>query len=311
MIAPSAPDFAWTPPADSGIRARFVEANSLTFELAEAGPADADRLALCLHGFPELNISWRHQMPVLAARGYRVWAPDLRGYGATTRPEGVEAYRLSTLVQDIGALIDAATAEAGKPLEVTLIAHDWGAVIAWHFAIKRIRPLARLVIMNVPHPICFAREIAHWHQKKKSWYIFMFQLPRLPEWFLTRNDARAVRGAFLNSAAHKERFPPEVMEVYTAAAQRPGAATAMVNYYRGVRQFPDMGDIGDGKVDIPTLMLWGEEDIALDIRCTHGTGAYVPQLELHTLPGISHWVQQDAPAEVNRLLTDWLDRNGG
>ena len=311
MTAPSAPDFAWIPPVDSGIRARFIEANGLTFEVAEAGPADADRLALCLHGFPELNISWRHQMPVLAARGYRVWAPDLRGYGATTRPESVEAYRVNTLVQDIGALIDTANAEAGKPLEVTLIAHDWGAVIAWHFAIKRIRPLARLVIMNVPHPICFAREIAHWHQKKKSWYIFMFQLPRLPEWFLTRNHARAVRGAFLNSAAHKEGFPPEVMDVYAAAAQRPSAATAMVNYYRGVRQFPDMGDIGDGTVDIPTLMLWGEEDIALDIRCTHGTDAYVPQLELHTLPGISHWVQQDAPAEVNRLLADWLDRNGG
>ena len=145
MTAPSTPDFAWTPPVDSGIRARFVEANGLSFEVAEAGPADADRLALCLHGFPELNVSWRHQMPLLAARGYRVWAPNLRGYGATTRPEGVEAYRVNTLIEDIGALIDAANAEASKPLEVTLIAHDWGAVIAWHFAIKRIRPLARQI----------------------------------------------------------------------------------------------------------------------------------------------------------------------
>lgn len=307
----SSPDFAWTPPADNGIRARFVEANGLSFEVAEAGPADADRLALCLHGFPELNVSWRHQMPLLAARGYRVWAPNLRGYGATTRPEGVEAYRVNTLIEDIGALIDAANAEAGKPLEITLIAHDWGAVIAWHFAIKRIRPLARLVIMNVPHPICFGREIAHWHQKKKSWYIYMFQIPRLPEWFLTRGDAKGVRGAFLNSATHKARFPREIMDIYAAAALRPGAATAMVNYYRGIRQFPDMGNIGDGKVHIPTLMLWGEEDVALDIRSTHGTDRYVPQLELHTLPGISHWVQQDAPDVVNQRLSDWLDRTGG
>lgn len=307
----TAPAFTWTPPADSGMTARFVAANSLSFEVIEAGAADADHLALCLHGFPELNISWRHQIPLLAARGYRVWAPNLRGYGATTRPEGVEPYRLNTLVEDIGALIDAATTEAGKPLEIMLIAHDWGAVIAWHFAIKTIRPLTRLVIMNLPHPLCFAREYKHWHQKKKSWYIAMFQLPALPEWFLTRSDAKGVRAAFLSSAAHKDRFPPDVMQVYADAAQRPGAATAMVNYYRGLRQFPDMQTIGNGIVNIPTLMLWGEEDIALDIRCTIGTEKYVPQLELHRLPGISHWVQQDAPEEVNALLSDWLDRQGG
>ena len=304
-------DVAWNPDPATGIRPRFVQTDRLRFEVAEAGDPQSDRLALCLHGFPELNISWRNQIPLLAQRGYRVWAPNLRGYGATDRPEGVEAYRLNTLLADIGALIDAAEAEAGKPLSVTLIAHDWGAVIAWQFAIKKIRPLTRLVIMNVPHPICFGREIQHWHQKKKSWYIFMFQLPRFPEWVLTRNKASFVRKAFTGSAAHRENFTPELLDTYTKAAQRPGAANAMVNYYRGLKQFPDMREVGDGMVHVPTLMIWGTEDVALDIRTTDGSDQYVPDLELHKLEGISHWVQQDAPVEVNAILSDWLNRRGG
>lgn len=287
---------------------RRIRAGDLSFELAECGDPASDRLALCLHGFPELNLSWRHQMPLLAEHGWRVWAPDLRGYGGSDRPEGVEQYRVRALAGDVAALIDAATAEAGKPLEVMLIAHDWGALIAWYVAITRLRPLSRLVIMNVPHPLCFARELKTWRQRRKSWYIYFFQLARLPEWSLGRNGAAAIKRAFTGSAANLDQFPDDVMDIYARAAQRPGALTAMVNYYRALRQFPDSGDIGDGRVDIPTLMVWGENDIAIDIHCTDGTDAYVPQLELHRLPGISHWVQQDAPDAVNAILSGWLAR---
>jgi epoxide hydrolase 4 len=152
-------DFTWTPDPASGITQRFVEANGIRFELAECG--SGDRLALCLHGFPEINYSWRYQMPLLAAKGWRVWAPNLRGYGASDKPHGVNAYRLNTLAQDVAALID----ESGAK-EVMLIAHDWGAIIAWHFAILKLRPLTRLVIMNVPHPLCGQREIAGTSSKK-------------------------------------------------------------------------------------------------------------------------------------------------
>ena len=222
---------------------QWIEANGQTFEVAQAG--DGEKLALCLHGFPELHYSWRHQIPLLVDMGYKVWAPNLRGYGGSSKPDGVDSYRLNTLVQDVAALIDASGAE-----EVTLIAHDWGAIIAWHFAILKIRPLTRLVIMNVPHPKCAQRELKHWYQLKKSWYIFFFQLPWLPE-----KDGR---------------------------------------------------NIGDGMVDIPTLMIWGEEDTAIDIRCTDGTAEWVPDLELHRLPGVSHWVQQEAPEKVNAILREWL-----
>lgn len=292
--------FSWKPAPASGITPQWVEANGQTFEVATAG--DGKKLALCLHGFPELHYSWRHQIPLLVDLGYRVWAPNLRGYGGSSKPEGIDSYRLNTLVEDVAALIDASGAE-----EVTLIAHDWGAIIAWHFAINKVRPLTRLVIMNVPHPQCARRELKHWHQLKKSWYIFFFQLPRLPEWLLGRNGAERVKRAFSRMAVDKSRFPDEDLQVYADAASRPGALRSMINYYRALLRTPDARQIGDGRVDIPTLMIWGEEDSAIDIRCTEGTKEWVPDLELHRLPGVSHWVQQEAPEKVNAILREWLN----
>lgn len=296
-------DWSWTPPADSGIRVRMLRANGIDFELAELDAADGgtDRLALCLHGFPELNFSWRFQMPLLSARGWRVWAPNMRGYGASSRPLGIEAYRLDTLAADVAALIDASGAR-----EVMLIAHDWGAVVAWHFAIKRLRPLVRLVIMNVPHPMVARRERRNLRQLSMSWYIFFFQLPWLPEFGLKQGGAQRIGAAFTGMAVDKARFPAAVADVYRAAALRPGALTAMINYYRALLRTPDFANIGDGRIETPTLMIWGEEDKALGIWCTEGVEKWVPNLTLHRLPGVSHWVQQEAPEAVNALLGDWL-----
>jgi len=279
---------------------QWVEANGQKLEVATAG--EGRNLALCLHGFPELHYSWRHQIPLLVDMGYRVWAPNLRGYGGSSKPEEVDSYRLNTLVQDVAALIDTSGAE-----EVTLIAHDWGAIIAWHFAILKIRPLTRLVIMNVPHPKCAQREMRHWYQLKKSWYIFFFQLPGLPEWLLGRNGAERIKRAFSRMAVDKSRFPEEDLQVYANAASRPGALRSMINYYRALLRTPDVRQIGDGMVRVPTLMIWGEEDSAIDIRCTDGTEEWVPDLKLHRLPAVSHWVQQEAPERVNAILREWLD----
>lgn len=290
---------SWAPDPGSGITIEWVEANGLTFEVATAG--QGDRLALCLHGFPELHYSWRHQMPVLAGMGYRVWAPNMRGYGGTSRPAEKEAYRLSNLADDVAGLIDASRAR-----EVTLIAHDWGALVAWHFAIKEIRPLAKLVIMNVPHPKCAERELKTWKQLKKSWYIFFFQVPGLPELMLGRNEAAAIGRVFRNSAVNKDLFRREEVEPYRAAAARPGALTAMFNYYRCLLQTPDAREIGDGKVTVPTLVLWGEQDVAIDIACLDGMETYVTDLTVRRFPEASHWVQQDVPEKVNQALAEWL-----
>lgn len=294
-------EWSWNPDPASGIRNRWVDANGLRFEVAEAG--EGDRLALCLHGFPELNFSWRHQMPLLASLGYRVWAPNQRGYGKSSRPEGVDAYSADAIVADAAALIDASGAK-----EVTLIAHDWGGAIAWQFAIKRARPLARLVVMNCPHPACFARELRTWRQLRKSWYMFLFQLPKLPEYMLTRDGARAVRHAFLDSAANKASFPPEDLDVYARAALEPGAMTAMVNWYRAAAHNQTLSSTTRDHpvIDTPTLLVWGEDDMALDIATIDGTDRYVRDLTVRRLPGISHWVQNDSVDDVNSILRDWL-----
>lgn len=290
---------SWQPDKATGISIEWVEANGLTFEIATMG--QGDHLALCLHGFPELHFSWRHQMPVLADMGYRVWAPNLRGYGGSSRPDGTSAYRLRTLAQDVAALIDASGAK-----QVTLIAHDWGAIIAWYFAIMEIRPLARLVIMNVPHPRCGRRELKNWRQLRKSWYIFFFQLPKLPEMLLGRGHSAPIARLFSTTTVNPHLFDDAVRETYRAAAARPGALTAMFNYYRALIRRPDAGDVAAGKVKVPTLVVWGEQDVAIDIHCLDGTDHYVDDLTVRRLPDASHWVQQDAPDQVNTILGEWL-----
>lgn len=298
VMAPSGPA-SWQPDQTSGISIDFVEAGELTFEVAQAG--EGDHLALMLHGFPELHYSWRKQMPMLAEMGYRVWAPNLRGYGGTSRPEGVRNYAMDKLTGDVEALIAASGAS-----KVTLFAHDWGAIIAWAFAITRKTALERLVIMNVPHPRCAQRELRSWYQLKKSWYIFFFQLPWLPETFLGRKSGDVIGELIAGTSCNPQLFGRDVRAVYSDAARREGARTAMVNYYRALLRERDTLDMGDFRVEVPTLMLWGEEDVALHINTTKGTEDWVSNFTLKRFPGVSHWVQQDAPDEVNAELQKWL-----
>jgi len=280
---------------------RTIRANNIDFAYDEAGTGDA--VALCLHGFPESRFSWRHQLPALAQAGWHAVAPDLRGYGETTRPAARAAYTLCHLVDDAAALFDAFGARRRL-----LVAHDWGAVIAWQFAIERARPLDRLIIMNVPHPAIMRtvlrRSLA---QLRRSWYVFFFQLPILPEAMLGASGARAIGAAFLGMAVDKSRFPNEVLDHYRANASRPGALTAMINYYRA--NFSSLGrNRATPRIEVPTLMIWGEQDTALGLELTEGYGPYVSDFTLNRLPGVSHWVQQEAPEQVNQIMLDWLRR---
>ena len=291
---------------DSSIREETVRANGLSFRVLAAG--GGDRLALCLHGFPELGFSWRHQLPLLAQEGWLAWAPDLRGYGGTDRPQGMHEYAIEKLMDDVAALIDTA-----KCRETMLLAHDWGGVIAWYFALRRVRPLDKLVVMNLPHPGVFERVLrGGWRQRLRSWYVLLFQLPWLPEKIFAARDAYAVTQAFRGMAVNKERFSDDVLDVYRRAALQPGALTAMINYYRalvrggGARR---MRSLGFPKLDVPTLMIWGEQDRALGVELTVGTEAFVSDLTLERLPHASHWVQQDAPDDVNARLQRWLRRS--
>ncbi len=286
---------------DERIKTETIEANHLSFEVLTCG--EGDKLVLCLHGFPEHAISWRHQLPMLADLGYKVWAPNLRGYGKSSRPPFVEDYSIENLMDDVSALIDQANCK-----ETVLLAHDWGAVIAWYYAMRKLRPLDKLIICNVPHPVPMQKSLRGFRQLAKSWYVFFFQIPGLPEWALGRNNAQPVRDVFLNSSMDPGQFPEEVLEVYQKSAAQPGALRAMVNYYRallrgGARRQQEQGF---PMIEVPTLMLWGEEDLALTKASTYGTEEVVRHLTLRYLPRVSHWVQQDAPDVVNSMISAFL-----
>ncbi|THD62917.1 alpha/beta hydrolase [Phenylobacterium sp.] len=283
------------------VATRRIAANGFDFAVDEAG--EGDRLALCLHGFPESRFSWRYQLPLLAEMGYRVWAPDLRGYGETEpKPREVSAYLIDRLMEDVAALIDASGAKS-----ITLIGHDWGAGVAWAFAANRVRPLERLVIMNVPHPAIMATQLRrNWAQLTKSWYMFFFQLPGLPEWGATANDGRAIRRAFHGMAIDKSNFTPDVLDRYAADAQRPGAMRGMINWYRAAFRLGGKLRGPWPVIETPTLMIWGEADAALGVELLDGTDAYVRDLTIRRLPNVSHWVQQEAPQTVNPILAEWL-----
>lgn len=284
-----------------GIITRTVAANGFRFAVDEAG--QGDRLALCLHGFPESRFSWRFQLPLLAQMGYRAWAPDLRGYGETEpRPQDVASYRIERLMEDVAALIDASGAK-----EVTLIGHDWGAALAWTFAARKVRPLTRLVIMNVPHPAVFAEALKRSPaQRRRSWYMAFFQLPWLPEAMIRARGARAIRRAFHDMAVDKSRFPAAVLDRYAANALKPGALRAMINWYRAAARHPGVMAGSWPRIETPTLVIWGEADAALGLENLDGTEAYVEDLTIRRLPAVSHWVQQEAPEAVNAILKDWL-----
>lgn len=285
-----------------GLRHRTVKANGLTFHVTECG--EGDRLALCLHGFPENWISWRYQIPLLAELGWRVWAPDMRGYGGSDKPQSVDDYAIETLLEDVAGLIDASEAS-----EVLLIGHDWGGIIAWYFALRQIRPLSGLVIMNAPHPGASEKAFRRPIQLLRSLYALFFQIPGLPEKWLGARNAKRVGAAFSRMARHREHFPEAILELYQHSALRPGALTGMLNYYRaflGRGGLDRQRELGYPEIDVRTLFLWGERDTALGRKTSEGAEAFVSNLVLRYIPDASHWVQQDTPETVNEMLGAWL-----
>lgn len=282
---------------------RCAAANGLSFEILECGVGD--RLVLCLHGFPSHAMCWQAQLPMLARAGYRAWAPNQRGYGGSSRPTGAENYTIDRLLEDIAAIIDASGATS-----TVLIAHDWGGLLAWFFAARRIRPLEKLIILNAPHPACAAVAFRKWRQMRKGWYILAFQLPWLPDWLLRVNRAWLVERLMVAVAGSRPVFTPAMLAFYRRAAAQPGAVTAMLNWYRGMMRggLPVELKTSFPVVDTPTLVIWGDGDVVLDPSCLEGLETYVPDLTIERMPGVSHWVQEEAPEAVNTLIEGFLSR---
>ncbi|MDH5670258.1 MAG: alpha/beta hydrolase [Nitrospira sp.] len=279
-----------------------VSANGLSFRVAVAG--SGDRLLLCLHGFPESALSWRHQLAPLAHAGYRVWAPDLRGYAGTSKPDGIEAYHLDQLLDDVTALINHAQAR-----QVILVGHDWGGVIAWYYAMRHAARIDGLIILNAPHPACFEREIRRWRQLRRSWYMLAGQIPRLPEWILTAKQARLIGVIFDIMRAHPDSIPDHIVRCYRQQAAEPGALTAMINYYRaailggGARR---QRRLGYPTVRLPTLVIWGLHDQALTRHNLDGLDGFVMDLTIIPFPHAGHFVHEDDPQRVTDDMLCWL-----
>ncbi len=259
---------------------------------------------ILLHGFPELAYSWRHQIPALAGAGYRAIAPDLRGYGASDRPSRVEEYGIQALAGDVVALMDALGLDRAH-----VVGHDWGGSLAWVTGTLHPDRVASLVILNSPHPVASAEaRNEDPEQRAKSWYMLLFQFPGVAEAWLSSNDFHNLRDMVFRNAA-PGTFTAADEAVFVDAFTKEGALTAALNYYRAnmpaaawLRPPPPLPP-----VTVPTMVVWGEADTYLGLGLLERSITKVSgPVRVERLPGVSHWVQQEAPDRVNALLVDWL-----
>jgi pimeloyl-ACP methyl ester carboxylesterase len=295
----------------------YADVNGIRLHYAEAG--GGDKLVILLHGFPEFWYSWRHQLPVLGER-YHVIAPDMRGYNLSDKPPRVEDYRVDVLVEDVIGLIKNFGVD-----RAAIVAHDWGAGVAWKVAEKHPTRVSRLAILQVPPAAAWRANITV-AQLLRSWYMFLFQLPRFPEWLIRRKNFATLDKMFKESVARKNTFTNADIELYKEALARPGALTASLNYYRANvrtmmtgsrkkrRAEQAIGSETQGqpaktsaRIRVPTLFIYGEQDVALIPATVRGIGRFIdaPYVELR-IADSGHWVQNEAAAEVNAALLAFL-----
>jgi pimeloyl-ACP methyl ester carboxylesterase len=277
---------------DGGIRLHYVEVGE--------GP-----LVVLLHGFPEFWYSWRHQLQPLAAAGFHVVAPDMRGYNLSDKPAGWRAYDMELLAGDVAGLIRHFGVQRAD-----VVGHDWGAAVAYGVAALHPESVRRLAILNVPHPARMLAAFKTLRQLRKSWYMFFFQLPLVPEWRLRRDGFSVLKRA-LRADRSKLGLPPvfddQELEHYAQAWSHHGALTAMLNYYRAaLRQSPRAAGARMRPIEAPTLVIWGDNDTALGSELAEPEARWVKDVRVVHLPEATHWVQHDEPERVNELLTEFL-----
>jgi pimeloyl-ACP methyl ester carboxylesterase len=282
----------------AGATERLVPTNGVRLHVVEAGPSNGPPVVL-LHGFPELWYGWRRQIGPLAEAGLRLILPDQRGYNTSDKPAGVGAYRIGTLAADVVGLLDAARIE-----RAAIVGHDWGAAVAWWLGLAHPERVSRLAVLNVPHPAVMRRHLfASPRQALRSWYIFFFQLPRLPERFLARDDfaalARAVRGGRRGTCTDED------LACYREAWGQPGALAGMVSWYRAAlrgsgQRLPRL------RVAVETLVLWGARDRFLGREMAEPSVSLCDRGRLRFFEEASHWVQHDEADAVNEELQRFL-----
>lgn len=286
------------------VASTFLQVGPLRMHLLSAGDPSKP-LVVMLHGFPELAESWRDILPMMADGGFYAVAPDLRGYGGTDKPDG--GYDLDTLSGDVAALIEA----LGRK-EAHVVGHDWGGAIAYHFAATHPARVQRLAVVNCPHPVVLATRLFKDGQLRRSWYMFAFQLPWLPELFLSRNGGANVARSLRGMAIDKTNFTREKLAPYAQNFSSQRAARSALNYYREamklvlsakgralIKNFP--------KIRAPFRLIWGTEDTALGVALTKDFDEHFEQpVDVKYLPGVGHFATLEAPQKVAPLLLEHL-----
>jgi pimeloyl-ACP methyl ester carboxylesterase len=280
----------------------MLQANGLRFRAMVDGPATGDMFIL-LHGFPEGAESWSRQLGPLAAAGYLAVAPDLRGYGLSDAPDGVDSYGIDHLVEDVRWMIKA----FGRPA-AHVAGHDWGAMVAWFFAGRYPEMTKTLTVLSVPHPAALAAASKNDEdQQRRSRYVALFLQQGKAERVLADDDYRRLRHMF-TIGPHPDAVPKSVIGHFIQSLSRPGRLTSALNYYRanlaaGGGAWEALPGMEIGPITSPTVMLWGDEDPALGRRAAEETGRHVKgEYRLEVLEGAGHWLQFERADEVSRAL---------
>ncbi|MFX0085202.1 MAG: alpha/beta fold hydrolase [Candidatus Hodarchaeota archaeon] len=289
----------------------YLNVGNLKLHYVESG---SGKLVILLHGFPDFWYSWRYQIPVLS-KSYRVVAPDLRGYNKSDKPKGIENYTTSLLVQDISNLI-----EALGENKASIVGHDWGGFVAWNLAMTAPEKVSNLIIINCPHPVPLLQ--AFWsmrfQQLQKSWYVFFFQTPKVPEEILSRNNCQVLQRMLLGSFNNKKVLDEEDIQLYIEAWSQQGALAASINYYRAnwnpanILSMPEDYQVGliqrFPKIKCRTLVIWGEKDIALEKSLTVGLEEYIENTcQIKYFPNLGHWIHNEEPDAVNSIILSFLE----
>ena len=276
--------------------------NGVKLHIVKAGDPQGEPLIL-LHGFPDFWYGWRHQIDYLTALGYRLWIPDQRGVNLSQKVQGgMDSYHVEHLTADVVGLIDAIGVE-----KIKLISHDWGALVAWWTALLYPERIERLSVMSAPHPNVFQQALGfNPRQIMRSWYVWLFQLPYIPEWAMRLGNWEIAVEA-LRTSARESTFTRAELEVYRQAYAQTEAMTCALNYYRAFVQRPRPIP-KSWTLSMPVLMLAGTSDRYIEPNLATDSMTYCLNGELHFLDA-SHWILADARDDVNALLKDFLAKD--
>jgi len=282
------------------LRHERIRGDGVDLHVAIAGDGPP---VILLHGFPENWRSWRRQFGALVGAGFSVWAPDMRGYNESERPRDRDAYHLTHLVADVAALVRAtghARAHIGG--------HDWGGLVAWTLAARHPDFVDRLLILNAPPVEISLEKVRRPPQMFRSWYVLLFLVPHVAEWTLSARNYHAVRHMFSRGPAQPGAFSETDIRQYVEALSAPGALTAALNYYRANAGPNGLAAARGVRITAETLVIWGDRDQALGTEVLEGIERVAPRCRVHHIASAGRWVQNEAPAEVNRVLVDFLSR---